>query len=94
VGEIIKSWWHNAHMPAVFFYRDRDGKEIDLLFEVDGSLYAVEIKRSATVRREWGGAFRSLDRLGMPVGGRAVICLTPEAVPLKEQAVALPVGSL
>ena len=81
-------------MPPVFFYRDRDGKEIDILFEVDGSLYAVEIKHAATVRREWSRTFRILSRLGMPVGGRAVICLAPEPIPLEDDAVALPVGSL
>jgi predicted AAA+ superfamily ATPase len=94
VGEILRSWWHDARMPAVHFYRDRDGKEIDLLFEVDGSLHAVEIKRAATVRREWRSTFRILDRLGIPVGSQAVVCLTPEAVPLDEHTVALPVGSL
>ena len=94
VGEILKSWWHGAQMPPVYFYRDRDGREVDLLFEVDGSLHAVEIKRAASIRREWGSSFRILDRLGMPVGGRAIVCLAPEAVPLDEQTVALPVGAL
>jgi Holliday junction resolvase-like predicted endonuclease len=29
-------------------YRDRDGREIDLIIEQDGRLYPVEIKKTAT----------------------------------------------
>jgi hypothetical protein len=38
VGELIKSYWHNGRSVNLFFYRDRDGKEIDLLIEQDNKL--------------------------------------------------------
>ena len=38
VAEILKSWWHHARQPQLHFYRDRDGREVDLLFEADGKL--------------------------------------------------------
>ena len=43
VGEILKSWWYALREPPIFYYRDKDGGEIDLLFDYDGSLYPVEI---------------------------------------------------
>jgi predicted AAA+ superfamily ATPase len=94
VGQILRSWWHDGQAPPLHFYRDRDGKEIDLLFEVDGALHAVEIKQAATVRRDWAAGFRILDRLGTSSGSRAIVCLTPDAVPLDDRTTALPVGCL
>ena len=94
VAEVLKSWWHRARIPPVYFYRDRDGREIDLLFDVDGALWPVEIKHAATVRREWAGAFGALGRLDKPVGSGAVVCLTAEPVPVTREVTALPIGAL
>ena len=60
-AEVLKSWWHRAHTPPIYFYRDRDGREVDLVFDVDGKLWPVEIKRAATVRREWVDPFAALE---------------------------------
>jgi len=94
IVEILKSWWHRAKEAPAHFYRDRDGREVDLLLERDGRLHPVEIKRAATVRREWAGLFDPLDRLGVPVGPGAVVCLAPEAVPVDARTTALPLGHL
>jgi len=93
VSEILKSWWHRGwNRPPLYFYRDRDKREIDLIFDVDGKLYPVEIKRAATVRREWTAAFVALERLGKPIGEGAVVCLAQEAVPIDRGVTAVPVG--
>jgi len=94
VAEILKSWWHQARQPQLYFYRDRDGREIDLLFEADGKLWPVEIKHAATVRREWATPFTGLERLKKPVGTGAVVCLTADDVPVAQGLTALPVGTL
>ena len=47
VSEIIKSYNNDGQEPFVYFYRDKDGKEIDMLIETDGALYPIEIKKSA-----------------------------------------------
>jgi len=92
VGEVLKSWWHRARNPPLYFYRDRDGREIDLLFDIDGKLWPVEIKHAATIRREWASPFAALERLGKPVGPGAVICLTTEPIPVSRGVAALPIG--
>jgi hypothetical protein len=92
VAEVLKSWWHRARTAPIYFYRDRDGREIDLLFDVDGKLWPVEIKHAATVRREWGGPFGALERLRKPVGAGAVVCLTPRELPVTRAVAALPIG--
>jgi predicted AAA+ superfamily ATPase len=94
VAEVLKSWWHRARTPPMYFYRDRDGREIDLLFDVDGKLWPVEIKHAATVRREWAGPFTALERLKKPLGSGAVICLASERVPVTREITALPIGAV
>jgi predicted AAA+ superfamily ATPase len=94
VAEVLKSWWPRALEPPLYFYRDRDGREIDLLFDLDGKLWPVEIKHAATVRREWARPFAALERLGKPVGAGAVVCLGAAALPIAPAITALPIGDL
>lgn len=94
VGEILKSWWATGVEPPMYHYRSKDGVEIDLVFDVDGALLPVEIKRSATVRREWAQPLATLDRVGLPRGEGAVLCLAPDEVPIDEQTTALPFGAV
>ena len=45
VSEIIKSYVHNAKTPNIYYYRDKDKKEIDVIIEKNDKLYPVEIKK-------------------------------------------------
>ncbi len=92
VTEILKSWWHCGRNPPLYFYRDRDGREIDLVFDLDGMLWPVEIKHAATPRQEWCTPFAALERLGKPVGDATVLSLSPSTVPLSRRVTARPVG--
>lgn len=48
ISEIIKSFSNNGEEPPIYFYRDKDKYEIDLLIEQNNILYPVEIKKTAT----------------------------------------------
>lgn len=91
-AEILKSWWHNGLNPNIFFYRDRDQREIDLLIERDGQLYPLEIKLGATPNRSWTRTFGSLDHLTVPWQHGNVICLSPDILPLSQKVTAVPVS--
>jgi hypothetical protein len=93
-AELLKSWWHRLRAPNLYYYRDKDGKEIDFLFEQDQTLFPVEVKRSATPSREWSRTFSVLERFGKPVGDGAIICLCRESIPLGKNVMAFPVGAL
>ncbi len=92
VTEIVKSFWHRMRRPAIYFYRDRDGREVDLVIEHDGRLHGVEVKLGASPGRRWARTFAPLGRLDLPVGECAVVSLAPELVPLDESVWAVPVG--
>jgi predicted AAA+ superfamily ATPase len=93
-GEILKSYWHNGKHPYLYFYRDTDQREIDFVFEQNGVLYPLEVKKTATPSLTATKSFVSLNSLGKPVGMGAVICLRGKDVPLSRNVVAIPVGYL
>lgn len=94
VAEILKSAWHRVERPSLWFYRDRDGREIDLVIERDGRLHPIEIKLGATPKKSWNRAFRVLEKRDRERGHGAVVCLYPTPIPLDEQTTVVPVGLL
>jgi hypothetical protein len=94
LSEIIKSWWHAGGIPPLYYYRDRDGREIDFVFVQENTIYPVEVKKSASPRKQWTAHFSALKRLGPKVGDGTVFCLCRDVVPLAPRINAVPVGSL
>lgn len=94
VSEILKSYWHQGRGVNLYFYRDRDGREIDLLIEQDNQLYPIEIKKTATPSRTASRHFDALGQLGRPLGHGAVLCLRESAIPLSAEVTAIPIWSL
>ena len=92
--EILKSWSHNGRKAPIYFYQNHSRQEVDLLIVRDGTLYPMEIKKTASPGKEAVRNFRVLDELGMPVGPGGVICLSKEYLPLTETASSIPVGAL
>ena len=92
LGEILKSWWFRMRRPNLYFYRDRDGREIDFLFVQDGTLYPLEAKRAATPRSDWTRPFAALARFPEPTGDGAIVCLCPDIMPLDHRTTAIPIG--
>ena len=94
VAELFKSYWHNGRRAPFYFYRDKDQKEIDLLIIQDGTMYPLEIKKSASPKREDVRHFSLLSKLKMPVGKGGVICLSGNSIPLSEIASSIPVCAI
>lgn len=90
MGELLKSWLHNGLRPPFYYYRDRDQKEIDLLIIQDGTVFPLEIKKTASPDKRDIRHFAVLEKLGMPVGMGGVICLTDQALPLNKTAWSVP----
>ena len=93
VAEIVKSYWHSGREAPVWFFRTRDGKEVDLLIAEDGQLFPVEVKLTArpSTTRDLRG-IRALERTGAPVGHGALVCLIRDGVPLSATVDAVPAG--
>lgn len=94
VAEIIKSYWHNGKEANLFFYRDTNQKEVDLLIASGDVLYPVEIKKTASPSQNANRQFNVLHKLGKTIGPGAVICFVERDIPLSASVTALPVGYL
>ncbi|MGA8830524.1 MAG: DUF4143 domain-containing protein, partial [Desulfomonilaceae bacterium] len=92
MSEILKSWRHAGRRAPFYFYRDKDQKEIDLLISQDGILYPMEFKKTASPNVAAARHFKSLGKLGAPVGPGGVICLVNQPLPLTTTAWSVPVG--
>jgi len=90
IGEMLKSWWHNGKPAPFYYYRDKDQKEIDLLIVRDGRIFPVEIKKTGQPGKESVRHFAVLEKLGLPIGKGAVVCLAPERLPITPACDAIP----
>ena len=96
IAEIIKSYYNYGllDMP-LYFYRDKDGSEIDLIIEQNGGLYPIEIKKNADPRKEDIAAFRVLDKIsGMTRNPGGVICMYENLITLKGEDKIIPLKLL
>jgi len=94
VGELVKRFGNCDREPRLWFYRDKAGAEIDLLVEHDGTLEALEIKKTASPKASDVRAFAKAAALGLPIGRGAVLCLAERAIPMNRDVAILPIGSL
>ncbi len=97
VSEIIKSYLNAGRdiRDTIFYYRDKDKKEIDLLILEDGIIHPIEIKLSANVKKDMIKNFSVLkNNKEITLGEGAVVCLSENIVPISEDVEALPIDYL
>ena len=94
VAEILKSYLHNGREPAMYFYRDANQNEVDIIIEENGALYPVEIKKTASPGENDYKSFRELTKLKKKIGLGAVICLKGERTALSRGVVSIPVWEI
>ena len=88
--EIIKSFYNSGELrPPVYFYRDKEKREIDLIIEQNGRLYPIEIKKSANPTKEMIENFKVLENV-KEVGEGAVICMYDKIINLDEKNKVIP----
>ena len=92
-AEILKSYYNDGIvMPPLYYYRDKDKNEIDLVIESGDTLHPVEIKTTSDPTKSMASAFRMIDSIpGKKAGTGVIICLAKERLPLKENVWILPV---
>ena len=96
ISEIIKSYY-NAGIsdPPIYFYRDKDMNEIDLLIENNGTLYPIEIKKHADPQKSDAKAFKLIDSIpNVKKGQGGIVCLYDNLVTLTEGVKVIPIKYL
>ncbi len=99
VSEIYKSYLNAGKRPPMYFYRDSNKKEIDVILYQDGTVYPIEIKKSAAPKdavknfsvlapieaEPEEDAFAGASHLKTQIGTGAVICLSPDILPIDKR---------
>ncbi|MGZ4249099.1 MAG: ATP-binding protein [Solirubrobacteraceae bacterium] len=88
------AWLDNA--PSQYHYRDRDGREVDVVLERrDGSVVGIEIKSSASASsRDFRGLRRLRDKLGDRFKAGVLLYTGPSTVPFGDRLAAVPLAGL
>lgn len=93
-SEIYKSYLNAGKEPPIFYYRDKDQKEIDLLIYQNGVVSPVEIKKTGTPGKTAVKNFGVLDPIEAPealglseslkvkVGNGCVVCMANDLLPI------------
>ena len=94
LSEIVKSYYNRGVLePPLYFYRDKDKKEIDILIEENSTLYPLEVKKHADPSVHDLDNFSVLDHFANR-GSGGVICLYDRLITLRGQDRAIPVSYL
>lgn len=91
VSEIAKTYLNSGVEPAMYYYRDKDSKEIDVVLEQNGELNPIEIKKTSNPRTELTRVFSLLDKASQPRGKGAIICLKPSVGAIDRENYIIPV---
>ncbi len=93
VAEIVKSYTNAGQEPPLYFYRDKEQNEIDLLIHENGVLYPIEIKKSANPGRGDVKTFGAVENIpGIRRGPGGAVCLYDDLTALGDRDSAIPLG--
>lgn len=93
VSEIVKSYYNAGKRPDFYYYRDIDGKEIDLLLVEGDKIYPMEIKK-AKMPNHADKNFAVLNKLKMDVQPGVILCMADELLPFSRDTWYFPVGAI
>lgn len=91
VSEIVKSYHNSGHEPNLYYYRDKDTKEIDLIIESDGKLHPIEIKKSASPDVRLTRVFGVIEKSPLIRGTGAVLCTSEKFSAFNEDNLIIPI---
>lgn len=93
ISEIIKSYTNNSRDPRLhlYYYRDNNQKEIDLIVVDQDKIYPVEIKKSANPGKDAIKNFDVIEKFEMKSPCGAVICLTKDIHVIDEKNYMIPI---
>ena len=91
VSELLKSYHNNAKECLLWYYRDSNSNEIDMVIESDGTLHPLEIKRSVNPGSELISAFNLLDKASVPRGNGAILCMRPKLSAINSENYIVPI---
>lgn len=92
--ELLKSYWHKGLQPVLYYYRDKDKREIDFLIEQNQKLYPIEVKKAGMPKKDWIKSFSALQKLNRDIGNGAVVSMVEKRFPIDDSNDTVPITIL
>lgn len=93
VSEIIKSYYNAGKQPNIYYYRDIDSKEIDIIFADATGITPVEIKKSKNPTNA-DKNFSVLSKLKVNINTGLIVCMSDELIPYSREVYYCPIKAL
>lgn len=93
ISEIVKSYYNSGKRADLYYYRDIDKKEIDLIINIGNSLYPIEIKKSKQPNNP-DKNFSVLKKFNMEIKPGLIICMADDLLPYNKTTWLCPVSLL
>ena len=94
VSEIIKAYNARGITPNLYYYRDKEKNEIDLIFYKNNKLYPLKIKKTAIPKKEMIKNFSKLDKTKKEIGTGGIICFYDILTKLDESNYIIPISNV
>lgn len=92
VAEIIKTYQNAGQEPFLYYYRDKDAREIDLILEQDGKLFPTEIKKMASPPKKLTKVFDLIDKSPLQRGTGAILCMADQLGAFDQNNLIVPIS--
>ena len=92
VAEIIKTYQNAGQEPFLYYYRDKDAREIDLILEQDGQLFPIEIKKMASPPKKLTKVFDLIDKSPLQRGTGAILCMADQLGAFDQNNLIVPIS--
>jgi len=91
VGEIIKSYYNDGVInPGIYYYRDKEKREIDIIIEEGGSLFPIEIKATTNPNKSMMSNFETVSRIiKKEFSNVALICMYDKIIKFSDKCFAI-----
>lgn len=84
VSDFMKRFYHYGKKPPIYYFKTRDGLEVDMVIEEGKGLHLFEIKSAMTLTTKHSYSIsRAANDLGSYVRSSSIISLSDESFPLK-----------
>ena len=94
VSELVKSYLFRGFEPPLYYFRDKEGHEVDVLIEDEQKIHPIEIKLASRIQANDCSGIEYLQKKLSNCAPGSVLCLSPKRYSITRTIEAIPVGEI